>query len=77
MGRDSLKFNKIYILRVSIHTPVWGVTCGLVECLGRFGRVSIHTPVWGVTDVPNWDEEASEVSIHTPVWGVTVFCLVP
>ena len=44
MGMDS-------VLKVSIHTPTWGVTC-LNCCGGNIPIVSIHTPTWGVT-IPN------------------------
>ena len=41
-------FCLILDLRVSIHTPTWGVT--VVRSLRtRCYRVSIHTPTWGVT----------------------------
>ena len=35
--------------KVSIHTPVWGVT-DVEPQHSTLGEVSIHTPVWGVTD---------------------------
>ena len=48
VGRDRTKYITQTEYKVSIHTPVWGVT----EVAGKPShhcRVSIHTPVWGVT----------------------------
>ena len=57
-------------LRVSIHTPTWGVTRRQLHDYFEF-LVSIHTPTWGVT----WHGICPccwiDVSIHTPTWGVT------
>ena len=39
-------------LRVSIHTPTWGVT-QFVHLRVETQRVSIHTPAWGVTSATN------------------------
>ena len=36
-------------IRVSIHTPVWGVTVMERKAMTLESLVSIHTPVWGVT----------------------------
>ena len=60
--------------RVSIHTPIQGVTWD--GSRGNQGhRVSIHTPIQGVTSTfvlfPFW----VWVSIHTPIQGVTVLHL--
>ena len=60
----------VYDSEVSIHTPVWGVTCALSDFLGK-PCVSIHTPVWGVTSAFHHFIDDVVVSIHTPVWGVT------
>ena len=57
--------------RVSIHTPVKGVT---VLPLGTDNseHVSIHTPVKGVTRAAALRLTKEAVSIHTPVKGVTL-----
>ena len=39
----------LYRTRVSIHTPVWGVTI-VANRTNLIHNVSIHTPVWGVTE---------------------------
>ena len=48
MGRDVLIHGDPRHVRVSTHTPPWGVTISLVSLNERF-RVSTHTPPWGVT----------------------------
>ena len=59
-----------YKYHVSIHTPVWGVTCINIS-VDTTRSVSIHTPVWGVTLSNVNASYQQQVSIHTPVWGVT------
>ena len=71
MGRDG--FDKVTFFtfaNVSIHTPVWGVTCYTIRSANTWS-VSIHTPVWGVTIIGTNFPCFKRVSIHTPVWGVT------
>ena len=71
MGRDIFEGEDWEeIARVSIHTPVWGVTL-ISRGIGDYFYVSIHTPVWGVTVALSSLRNDSRVSIHTPVWGVT------
>ena len=41
---ESIRIN----LKVSIHTPTWGVTLHLLHT-SVMSHVSIHTPTWGVT----------------------------
>ena len=48
MGRDESSKEDRRLVRVSIHTPVWGVTLRFANALQEWA-VSIHTPVWGVT----------------------------
>ena len=71
MGRDPELPTIDLLERVSIHTPVWGVTKGIpIGCVilhgfnphARVGRDLTKSS--GV--LPVWI-----VSIHTPVWGVT------
>ena len=49
MGRDQGRGKNNQIIKVSIHTPVWGVT-GVAVGVKYVVDVSIHTPVWGVTE---------------------------
>ena len=58
-------------IKVSIHTPTWGVTL-LSRVIRLVYQVSIHTPTWGVTHQHNHEFDNLEVSIHTPTWGVTI-----
>ena len=70
MRCDDYKLGSDQNLRVSIHTPTWGVTGGLFK--GDNGlKVSIHTPTWGVTTEWINCKIWRKVSIHTPTWGVT------
>ena len=56
--------------KVSIHTPIQGVTLYFfLECC--YFAVSIHTPIQGVTCSVSLLWGASWVSIHTPIQGVT------
>ena len=48
VGRDKFMITNYVSKRVSIHTPVWGVT-ELRHLRHEAHEVSIHTPVWGVT----------------------------
>ena len=48
MRCDAKFMREIDNIRVSIHTPTWGVTESRVS-EWRYKRVSIHTPTWGVT----------------------------
>ena len=48
MGGDAHLGEQAVLNKVSIHTPVWGVTKHRLIA-GRCQSVSIHTPVWGVT----------------------------
>ncbi len=48
MGRDPYKISQQDPLIVSIHTPAWGATGGVMIYLIHFD-VSIHTPAWGAT----------------------------
>jgi len=50
MGGDVIYGEHSTQKKVSIHTPVWGVTRAANETNIKLARVSIHTPVWGVTD---------------------------
>ena len=61
-------------LKVSIHTPTWGVTVNVSHCINNCA-VSIHTPTWGVTFGWILILVLSTVSIHTPTWGVTLSIL--
>ena len=56
--------------RVSIHTPIQGVTVGLALVIHCF-PVSIHTPIQGVTPQRYFYSGVQKVSIHTPIQGVT------
>ena len=70
MRCDPFEFLLFLTLKVSIHTPTWGVTTGKSVkhwCV----TVSIHTPTWGVTVNKDYYERLLKVSIHTPTWGVT------
>ena len=44
--------NNCTLVRVSIHTPTWGVTSVGILSIALW-TVSIHTPTWGVTDTLN------------------------
>ena len=71
MGGDvAAQGEQIQTIKVSIHTPVWGVTEKPSMTQQHF-KVSIHTPVWGVTQLLKDELKPYQVSIHTPVWGVT------
>ena len=63
---ESIRIN----LKVSIHTPTWGVTLHLLHT-SVMSHVSIHTPTWGVTIRDVVLHKKGNVSIHTPTWGVT------
>ncbi len=56
VGRDFDVLEQVGLERVSIHTPMWGVTDSLVK-LSLRSSVSIHTPTWGVTDGVFWRSE--------------------
>ena len=58
--------------KISIHTPVKGVTRRCLWCRPRTSPISIHTPVKGVTGLTDGDSGAPDISIHTPVKGVTL-----
>ncbi len=57
--------------RISIHTPVKGVTLRIVPGAGDYWVISIHTPVKGVTLMYQFRRYRRDISIHTPVKGVT------
>ena len=57
-------------LRVSIHTPIQGVTLGVYLKIPPT-KVSIHTPIQGVTPKRQQQQQLIRVSIHTPIQGVT------
>ena len=48
MRCDSNRSPPLCVLRVSIHTPTWGVTMRMPRGRAKM-LVSIHTPTWGVT----------------------------
>ena len=56
--------------KVSIHTPIQGVTLAFRISPAQV-RVSIHTPIQGVTFLPPSNRIGVYVSIHTPIQGVT------
>ena len=57
-------------MRVSIHTPAWGVTVIYFilqhqsNCFNPHSRVGSDIEEFGAENIQN-------VSIHTPAWGVT------
>ena len=49
MGRDVLLIVEITgEIRISTHTPAWGVTEVTAQC-EPYRYISTHTPAWGVT----------------------------
>ena len=56
--------------RISIHTPIKGVT-GSSHQRKYDGPISIHTPIKGVTSLSAYNYSVTEISIHTPIKGVT------
>ena len=58
-------------IRVSIHAPAWGATCGHCPAGLVAVEVSIHAPAWGATLGHLLDRELGSVSIHAPAWGAT------
>ena len=71
MRCDSFNLILSIDIKVSIHTPTWGVTEPPDAC-AESGAVSIHTPTWGVTFHCITSVLHFVVSIHTPTWGVTL-----
>ena len=57
--------------KISIHTPVKGVTQTLDIEITDDELISIHTPVKGVTIINREKDALIRISIHTPVKGVT------
>ena len=69
-GCDHGAVREIHRWRVSIHTPMKGVTVSTPTYLDLI-KVSIHTPMKGVTTVLSRADSLQIVSIHTPMKGVT------
>ena len=70
-GCDVEVAGRLLDVRISIHTPVKGVTLRHIWLRGAQG-ISIHTPVKGVTLLDALRALFSRISIHTPVKGVTL-----
>ena len=51
VGRDGAVGGELDSMRISTHTPAWGVTAVKGVYADNFG-ISTHTPAWGVTKTP-------------------------
>ena len=71
VGRDIADHSNLCRFRVSIHTPLWGVTRQHAGCDGHANSFNPHAPVGRDTRVNEPECRAITVSIHTPLWGVT------
>ena len=70
MGSDKLIPLSSIIIKVSIHTPAWGVTLpGGMNPSGE-GSFNPHSRMGSDRNV-NHARKRQLVSIHTPAWGVT------
>ena len=70
VGSDDNKAQVESVMRVSIHTPTWGVTFPL--CWGNCPRHSFNPhPHVGSDHKITFKTIYNNVSIHTPTWGVT------
>ena len=57
--------------RISIHTPIKGVTHYALLPYWWTVPISIHTPIKGVTIMLDAEDYSILISIHTPIKGVT------
>ena len=72
MGRDGAVGGELDSMRISTHTPAWGVTqiMQIVKIVTK--DFNSHARV-GRDIVPHHVKPPLNISTHTPAWGVTVF----
>ena len=70
-GSDLTKTFLFNVSRISIHTPIQGVTQMAFRLVLGY-HISIHTPIQGVTKRCVFVHNLAFISIHTPIQGVTI-----
>ena len=69
--RQKRSFEKMSILNISIHAPLWDATVSSNP--PRFpATISIHAPLWDATKhAPGLTLTVIPISIHAPLWDAT------
>ena len=75
VGCDKLNNNRVFIMSVSIHAPVWGATSGF-SAGSRTGSFQSTHPCGVRLISSNSSSLTLLVSIHAPVWGATTHAVV-
>ena len=77
MGRDSIQvFRKNARQIISTHTPAWGATKTLSDCLKNISNFNSHARV-GRDQLSNFERNEAFISTHTPAWGATTARIFP